>query len=111
MERRQFVLRHFLHLSVKFGSRSLIDAAGIRKAAQPHRFQHAQHAHGIHVGRKLRRVETHLHMALRRKVINLVGAHLSHHLHNTHRVAHIGIMEVEVRLAFKMRNTLAVIHR
>ena len=50
-------------------------------------------------------------MALRGKIIDLVRPHLAHHLHYAHRVAKVGIMEMEVRAPFEMSDALAEIHR
>ena len=54
MERCLFVLRHFLHLAVKLGSGSLIDAARVGQSAEAHGLKDAQHAGGVDVGGELR---------------------------------------------------------
>ena len=111
MERRVLVLRHFLHLSVEFRSRSLIDAASILQATQTHRFQHTEHTRSIHVGCKFRRVKAHLYMALCSQVINLCRAHLADYLQDTHRVTQVCIMQVKVRFSFQVRDTFAEVYR
>lgn len=50
-------------------------------------------------------------MALSRQIINLVRTYFSNDLQNTHRVAEVGVMQVEMRFSFQMSNTLAVIGR
>ena len=111
MERRLLVLRDLLDLAVELRGRGLIDAAGLRQTAQAHGFEDAQHARGIDIGGELRGVERHLHVALGCKVVDLVGAHLADDLNDAHRVAEIGIMEVEPGSAFEMGDPLAVVGR
>lgn len=111
VERSLLVLRDLLYLAVKFGSRGLIDAAGLGKSALAYGLEDAQYARSIDVGRELRSIERNLHMALSRQVINLVRTYFSNDLQNTHRVAEVGVMQVEMRFSFQMSNTLAVIGR
>ena len=81
------VLGHFLNLTVEFGGAGLIDAAGLLQMAGAHGLQHAEHAGGIDVSGELGRVEGDLHVALSGQIVNLVGPHLVHHLHDRHGVA------------------------
>ena len=78
---------------------------------RPNGFQHTQNTYGIHVGGELRCVERHLHMALCGQVVDLRRLYFSHQFDQRHRVAHIGIVQVEMRFALQMSYTLAEIHR
>lgn len=111
VERGLFVLRNLLDLAVELRSRSLIDAAGLSQTAQAHGLKDTQHARGIDIGGELRRVERHLHVALSRKVIDLVGTHRADHLDDAHRVAEVGVVKVKMGFAFEMGDALAVIGR
>ena len=50
-------------------------------------------------------------MTLCCKVVYLVGTYLGHDLHDRHRIAQIGVMQMEMLATFEMRYTLAEIHR
>ena len=104
VERRVLVLRHFLHLAIELGGRSLIDAATVGQSQLAHSLQDAQHTHGIHIGRVFGRVEAHLHMALSREVVDFGWTDHTDDTQHTHRVAEVGIVQVEVGLAFQMSN-------
>ena len=80
MEGGVLILRHFLHLAIEFGRGSLVDTAGFRQSACTHRLQYAKDTRSVNVRCELRRVERHLHMRLRGKVVNLIGAHLTNDL-------------------------------
>ena len=111
VERGLFVLRDLLNLAVQLGRRSLVDAAGVRQAAQAHGLQHAQHAGGVDVGRELRHIEADLHMALGGQVVDLVRPHAANDREQAHRIAHIAIVQVEIRVALQVGDPLAVIDR
>ena len=111
MERRVFILRHFFHLSIQFRSRCLVDAASLCQSAQTYGFQYTEYPCSIHVGRKFRRVEAHLHVALCGQVVDFRGAHLAHYLQHTHGVRQVRIVQVEVRFSFQVCDTFADIHR
>lgn len=111
VERGLLVLRNLLDLAVELRGRSLVNAAGLGQTAQTHGLENTQHTRGIDIGGELRRVERHLHMALGRKVIDLVRAYLADHLDDAHRVAEVGVVEVEMGLAFEVCNPLAVVGR
>ena len=111
VERCILVLRNFLHLAIQLGSGGLVDPAGPRQTALPHGLEDPQHARRIDVRRIFRRVKTHLDMALRRQVVDLVRTDFPNDLDQAHRVAHIGIMQVEMRLSLQVGDPLAEIHR
>ena len=75
-----------------------------------HGFEDAQHTNGIYIGRKLGRIKTHLHVALRGEVVDFRGLHLANEFDQRHRVGHVGIVKVEAGLAFEVGNALAVVH-
>lgn len=105
------VLRYLLHLPVELRGRRLVDAAAAREAAQAHSLEDAQDTRRVHVCRELGGVERHLYVALSREVVDLVGPYFAYHLQDAHRVAEVGIVEVEVREPLKVRDALAVVHR
>ena len=63
----------------------------------------------VYIGSKLRRVEAYLYVALSSQIVNLGRFHLVHHLDDTHRVAEIGIVKMEVGLAFQVGDTLTIV--
>lgn len=111
MKRRVLILRNFLHLAEKLGSRCLIHAAGVGKPTLTDSLQDAKHTRCIHIAGKLRRIKTDLHVALRRKVIHLCRSHLVHYLYEAHRVTQIRIMQMKMRQPFLMGDTFTVIYR
>ena len=110
MEGRLLVLRHFLHLAVQLGGGSLVYLARLLQVIGAHGFEDAQHTNGIYIGRKLGRIKTHLHVALRGEVVDFRGLHLANEFDQRHRVGHVGIVKVEAGLAFEVGNALAVVH-
>ena len=111
MERRVLVLRDLLNLAVKLRSRGLVDPAGPRQPALTDRLQNPQNPCRIHISRELRRIEAHLHMALRREVVYFVRAHLVHHLDDAHRVPQVRIVQMEMRPPLQVCYPLPVVHR
>ena len=105
------VLRNLLYLAIKLGCGSLIHTAGLLQTALADSLQDTEYTCSIYVGCKLRRIETYLNVALGCQVINFGWFHLVHHLNDTHRVAQVGIMKVEIRFTFQMSDTLAVVSR
>ena len=97
VERRILVLRHLLHLAVKLRRAGLIDAAAVAQAKLSDGLQHAEHACRIDIGREFGGIEAHLHLA--------------YHSENTHGVAEVGIMQMEMWPTLKMGNALAEVHR
>ena len=110
MERGVFILRYFLDFPVKFRGRGLINATCIGKTALTHGFQNAQYARGVDIGCKLRSIERHLNMALGCKVIDFIRTDLANDLQQTHRVAEVCIMEMEMRLTLQVGNPLPKIY-
>ena len=50
-------------------------------------------------------------MTLRRKIVYLIGAHLTDHLHETQRVAKVGIVKMKVRISLEMGYALTIVYR
>ena len=84
MERCVLVLRNFLDLSVKLRGGCLIDTAGLCHTQLTNSLQDAQYTYSIHISRKLRAIERHLHMALCSKVIYFIGLNFSNNSKDTH---------------------------
>ena len=111
MEGRILVLWHFLHLAVEFRRGSLIDAAGVGHSQLTDGLQYAQHTYGVDIGCELRRVERYLYVTLGSEVIDFRRAHLADDAQDAHRVAEVGIVQVEVGQTLQMGNTLAEVYR
>ena len=77
-------MRHLFHLAIELGGGSLIDAACLFQTVGPHGFEYSQHAHGIDVGRKLRRVERYLHVTLCGEVVNFGRLHFADQFDERH---------------------------
>jgi len=111
VKRSVLVLRNFFDLSVEFACAGLINTAGLFEVVGTHSFKHSENASSINVGGEFRGVKRNLHMALGREVIDFSRLDLAHDLHEAHGVAHVGVVQVEIRLAFKVCNAFAVVHR
>ncbi len=74
-EWRLFVLRMGRAVAEEFGCGSLVEAACLAEPQDSHGFKQPQRAERIGIRRIFRRFKTHLHMALRAQIINLVGPH------------------------------------
>ena len=103
------VLRHFLDLAVELGGGGLVDLAAIGEAHLADGLDDAEHADGIDIGGELGGVEADLHVALGGEVVDLRGAHVGDDADNGHRVAEVGVVEVEVGAALEVGDALAVI--
>lgn len=74
-------------------------------------FKDAENACGIDVGGELGGVETYLDVGLGGEIVNLVGPDFTYNLYQGHRVAHVGVVEVEAGFAFEVGYALAEVHR
>ena len=101
-------VRNLLHLAVQFGGRSLIHLAAFRQPAHANRFQHAQNTQGIHVARIFRRVERHLHMTLRRQIVDFVGLDFAHQPNQAGRIRQVAVMQVNCLLLNQVVNARRV---
>lgn len=77
--------------------------------ANAHGLQQAQHTYGIGVGGILRHIERHLDMALRSKVINLIGLDFINDADERRRVGHIGPMQIDEALLLHVAHPLVEI--
>ncbi len=111
VERSLLVLRHGFHLAIQFRCRCLVDAACVPQACKPYRLQHAQCPGGIDIGRIFRHVKRHLHMALGRKIIYLVGTDGTYDLQQAHGVGHVGIMKMKMGMPLKMGDSFTIVRR
>ena len=110
MERGVLILRDFFYLPIQFGCRCLVDAAGFGHAQLADSFQDAQYAHGIYICGELWRVETYLHMALCGKVVDFIRTHSADYAQDTHRVAKVGIVQMEMGESLQMSDALTEIY-
>ena len=111
VKRGVLILWHLLHLSIQLGGGCLIDAASVFQSAQPDCLKDAQHTCGVDIGSELGRVKRYLHVALRGEVVDFIRADFAHHLQYRHRVAEVGIVQVEIRLTLKMSYAFTEVHR
>lgn len=101
---------NFLYLTIELGGRCLVDLAGLLQVVGADCLKDAEYTNGINIGCELRGIEADLYVRLGCKVVDLGGLHLAYELDERHRVAHIGIVEVEIRGALKVGDTLTVIN-
>ena len=97
MEGRGLRLRRFHHLTVHLRTGGLVEADlsadGVLAVAD--RFQQPEGAHGGHVGRVGRLVETHSHVALGREVVDLRWPDLADQTGEPVAVGHVSVMQNE----------------
>ncbi len=110
MERSILVLRHLLNLSIKLGSRSLINTTGMCEPALTYSLKNTQHTCSVYISCKLRGIKRHLHMALGSKIIDLVGSHLAYYLKERHRITKVSIVKVKILMSLKMSYALTIIN-
>jgi hypothetical protein len=89
----------------------LVYAAGLFQTAGANGLQDAEDTYSINICRKLRRVETDLHVALSCEVVYLVRLYGTDDLNESHGVTHISIVQVEMRLAFEVSDALTEVNR
>ena len=95
VEGRRLALGNLLDLAIQLRGGSLIDPAGLGKAADAHRFQHAQHAQRVHVAGVFGRVEGHLHVALRGEVVDFVGPDLAHQTDEPGGIGQVAVVQMD----------------
>src|SRR5450631_866867 len=116
IEGRCLVLRNRLHLPIKLGCRSLIEAGFLGKAQDADRFEKAKRANGVGILRIFRRLETHLDVALRGEVVNFVGLDLLDNANEVGRIGEVAIMQQKVhaglvRVMIQMIDTAGIDQR
>ena len=96
VERRRLRLRSLLHLAVELGSGRLVETNGVRHIQNAGGLQQAESAEGVDVGGVLGGIERHLHVALRREIVDLVGLRFLHDPDEIGGVRHVSIVEKEM---------------
>ena len=109
MERCILILRNLLDLTVEFRCRSLINAASVGQSALSDSLYDTEYTYSIDVGGVFRSVKTDLHMALRCEVVNFRWLNLADKSDETHRVAHVGIVQMEIRKTFEVSDALTIV--
>lgn len=72
----------------------------VSQAQDAERFEQAQRADAVGVRCIFGNLEAHLHMALRRKIVNLVGLRFPDNSNEIGRIGQVTIMHEEARVAF-----------
>ena len=75
-----------------------------------HSLQNTQHADSIDISSKLWGIKANLYVTLCCEVIYFCRLNVSHQFYERHRITHVCIVKVEIRLAFKMSDALAEIY-
>ena len=99
IERRGFLLRHFLHQAIQFRGRGLIEPRLLFHAEDPDRLQQPQHADGVGIGGIFRAFEADADMALGGEVVDLGRPDLLHQPDQVGRVGHVAVMQQERHVA------------
>ena len=100
IERRGLGLRNLLYLAVQFGGGGLVEAGSLLQTQDPDRLQKPEGSHGIGICRIFGRLERHLHMALRRQVVDLVRLYLLDYADQVGGVGQISIVEDEILVCY-----------
>ena len=77
----------------------------------PDCFEDSKNTHRIHICREFRGIEADLNVTLGCKIVYLRGLDKSDQLDERHRITHICIVQMEVRLALEMSDSFAEIDR
>ena len=116
VERRRFFLRGFLDEAVEFGSRGLVKARVLFEPENSDRFEQAQRADTVGVGRIFWRFEGNGHVALGGEVVDFVRANLLNDADQVRRVGHVAVVQretpvVDVRILIEMIDAVSVEQR
>jgi hypothetical protein len=95
---RGFLLWSFLYETEKLGRTGLIEAGFLFHAEDAHRFEDAQGAKGVRVGRVFGFLETHRNVTLRGEVVDFVGLHLLNDAHQARTVGHVAVVQGEATI-------------
>ena len=109
MEGRGLPLGHLLHLAEELGGRGLIDLRLFGQAQDAAGLQDPQHPQGIHIAGVLRHIEGHLHMALGRQVVDLIGLSQPNDADQGRRIRQVSIVELD--LPHQMVNSCGIGNR
>ena len=97
VKRCRFVLRRDVCFAKQFRGRSLVIASLLFQTENAYRFKYAQCSKSVGIGRVFRRFEAHLHVALRRKSIDLVRLCLLNQANEVGGVGQITVVQKEAR--------------
>ena len=109
-------MRDLLRLAEQLGRRGLIETGLGFPAQDTDGLEQAQRSKPVGIGGVFRRFERHLHMRLRREIVNLVRLRFLHDANDIGGVGHIAVMQVErdalfVRIMNEMVDALGVERR
>jgi hypothetical protein len=107
------LLGDFLHQPVEFRSAGLVEAALLLEAEDADRFQHAQRADAISVGRVFGLFEADRDVTLRGEIVYLVRLHLLDDADQAGGIGEVAVMQDEapprfVRVLIEMVDTIGV---
>ena len=109
VERRGLALGHLPDPAEHLARGRLVEPHPPGQPQQPDRFQQPERPQAVGVARVLGGLERHLHVALRRQVVDLVGLHLLHQPRQVGRVGHVAVVQVEAR-GLQARVVVQVVH-
>ena len=96
-ERRGLPLGGLQCLAVKFRRRGLVEARASAQSQDANRLQQSKRPQPVRVGRVFGGLEAHLHMALRREIVDFVRLGFLDDANDVGRVRHVPIVEEEAR--------------
>ncbi len=96
-ERRGLVLRGFGGVAVELRGRGLIEAHALLHAQDADRLQQPQRAERVGIGGVFRRLEAHLHVALRGEIVDFGRLRLLHQADEIGGIGHVAVVQEEVR--------------
>ena len=88
----------------------MIDAAGLLKVVGADGLKDAEYAYGIDIGCELGGIEGDLYVRLCCEVVDLGGLDFAYEFDERHGVGEVCVMEVKIRLSFKMSDALAEVY-
>ena len=99
IEGRGLPLRLLLRLAVKLGGRGLVESDPLLHAQDADRLKQPERAERVSIGGVFRRLEAHLHVALRGEIVDLVGLRLLQDADEIGGVGQIAVVQEEPRFA------------
>ena len=98
MERGGFPLRRLHDFPVQLRGGRLVEPRGVLQPGDAQGFEKPQGTHGHHFRGIFRNFERHRHVALRRKVVDLVGLDLPDDANQIGGIDHVAVVQDEVAL-------------
>src|SRR6266702_5928525 len=95
IERRRFLLRHFLDQTIELGSRGLVEPRLLFHTEDANGFEEPQHADGVRIGGIFRAFEADGDMALGGEIVDLGRPDLLYQPDQVGRVGHVAVMHQE----------------